>query len=157
MTKSGQLSVASHILVPDLTNSSVKYKTVADHTIQIHTKKGVVAIQCKNKQKDVSSFEETIKTLTTDGITSQTNGRDSRGSNNSLDLDNPLKIDGPYKSPVSRKASIKKQSTLKRGATIEHSDSSTVTLKMVMSKLETIDAKLDTLLGSSGNRGRKNN
>ena len=153
MTKSGQLSVAAHIIVPDLTNSSVKYKTVADHTIQIHTKKGVVAIQCKNKQKDVSSFEETIKTLTT----SQTNGRDSMGSNNSLDLDNPLKIDGPYKSPVSRKASIKKQSTLKRGATIEHSDSSTVTLKMVMSKLEIIDAKLDTLLGSSGNRGRKNN
>ena len=167
MTKSGQLSVASHILVPDLTNSSVKYKIVGDHTIQLHPKKGVLAIQCKNKQTAVSTFEEAFKNLTTVADASLTNGgresMESIGSSNSLDmsLESPLKIDGPYKSPVSvsRKPSLVKQSTLRRGPTLERydSDSATITLKMVMNKLEIIDAKLDELLGSSGNRGRKNN
>jgi len=151
MSKSGQLTVASHILVPDLINSGFKHKTPDERTIQLSLKGIVFAIQCSKPREDVNGFNEAFKTLlslnNSNGSISPSRLSQNSGSSQSIDgSGNPLDAPKTFK-PKTPKSDLRRSSSIKGNSSITLSGSSTdgIAMKNVMAKLTSIDQRLDAL------------
>jgi len=150
MSKSGQLTVASHILVPDLINSGFKHKTPDERTIQLSLKGIVFAIQCSKPREDVNGFNEAYKTLlslnnSNGSISPSRLSQNSTGSSQSIDgSGNPLDAPKTFK-PKTPKSDLRRSSSIKGNSSISGSSTDGIAMKNVMAKLTSIDQRLDAL------------